>query len=210
MTSLARIERAELADLLATVGPDAPTLCEGWTTRELAAHLVLRERRPDAALGVVLPPVARWTEHVQAGYARRPWPALVELVRGGPPVWSPYRLEPVDRAANLVEFYVHHEDVRRARPGWAPRPADDRREAALWRALRAQARLLYRRSPVGVVLRRPDGAQVVARDGEPRVVLCGAPGELVLHAFGRTAQASVTVEGDEVVLRRFAGAQLGV
>ena len=39
-------------------GPDGPTLCEGWQTRDLAAHLVLRERRPDAAAGVMGGPLA--------------------------------------------------------------------------------------------------------------------------------------------------------
>ena len=50
-TRHARAERASLCDLLAEVGPDAPTLCEGWTTALLAAHLVVRERRPDGGPG---------------------------------------------------------------------------------------------------------------------------------------------------------------
>ena len=52
MTSLAESERALFADLLAEVGPDAPTLCGDWTTRDLAAHLVVRERRLDATPGI--------------------------------------------------------------------------------------------------------------------------------------------------------------
>src|SRR5690606_24047731 len=42
MTEHARAERHALADLLMAVGPDAPTLCAGWTTAHLAAHLVVR------------------------------------------------------------------------------------------------------------------------------------------------------------------------
>ena len=42
----AQDERAALAALLHETGPDGPTLCEGWQTRDLVAHLVLRERRP--------------------------------------------------------------------------------------------------------------------------------------------------------------------
>ena len=48
--SFARDERIALCDLLDETGPEAPTLCEGWRTLDLAAHLVLREHRPDAAL----------------------------------------------------------------------------------------------------------------------------------------------------------------
>ena len=42
--TLVESERAGLADTLASVGPDAPTLCAGWTTTDLALHVVLRER----------------------------------------------------------------------------------------------------------------------------------------------------------------------
>ncbi len=56
--SVARAERAALADLMLEVGPDSPTLCGDWTTRDLAAHLVLRERRPEAA-GLVVPALRR-------------------------------------------------------------------------------------------------------------------------------------------------------
>jgi uncharacterized protein (TIGR03083 family) len=51
--SYSRDERLALCTLLDKTGPDAPTLCEGWNTGDLAAHLVLRERRPDAAAGVI-------------------------------------------------------------------------------------------------------------------------------------------------------------
>jgi hypothetical protein len=92
-------ERRALADLFLELGPDAPTLCEGWRTADLAAHLVVRERRPDAALGIVLGPLAGHTERVQRAVRDgRPWPDLVALFRDGPP-W-PFRLGPVD--AGLV------------------------------------------------------------------------------------------------------------
>src|SRR5438067_1422161 len=48
-------ERARLADLLDELGPDALTLLPPWTTRDIAAHLVLRERDPLAGPGLVLP-----------------------------------------------------------------------------------------------------------------------------------------------------------
>ena len=55
MTDVAAAERAALLDLLERLGPDAPTLCEGWATHDLAAHLVVRERRPVAGPGYVFP-----------------------------------------------------------------------------------------------------------------------------------------------------------
>jgi uncharacterized protein (TIGR03085 family) len=58
-------ERKALADALQAAGPDAPTLCEGWQTRDLAAHLVLRERRPDAAAGILLKPLNGYNKKVQ-------------------------------------------------------------------------------------------------------------------------------------------------
>ena len=40
-------------------------------------------------------------------------------------------LEPIDELVNTVEFFVHHEDVRRAAPGWTPRSLDRQLEDAL-------------------------------------------------------------------------------
>ena len=114
VTSLARTERAALADLLDAVGPDAPTLCGDWTTRDLAAHLVVRERRPDATPGIAISAFAGWTASVQDSYAERPYAELVELVRTGPGRLSPFSLPGADTFFNTTEYAVHHEDVRRA------------------------------------------------------------------------------------------------
>jgi uncharacterized protein (TIGR03085 family) len=184
---VAREERRLLADLMTDLGPDAPTLCDPWRTRDLAAHLVLRERRFDAAPGIVLKPLSGYTQRVQDGLAAKPWPELLDQLREGPPFWSPYSIGPVDQLVNSAEFFVHHEDVRRAREGWEPRSPDPERDAVLWKTLRTAARISYRNSPVGVVLRRPDGAAITARAGRDPVVLTGQVGELVMHAFGRDA-----------------------
>ncbi|SER96761.1 TIGR03085 family metal-binding protein [Actinokineospora terrae] len=180
---VARDERAQLSSLFTEVGPDVPTLCAGWTSRDLAAHLVVRERRLDAAPGILIKALAGHTERVQRSYTARPWSELVELVRTGPPALSPFRL--VDEQVNTTEFFIHHEDVRRATPGWEPRPADPRRDNALWAALGRTARFYYRRSPVGIVLRTPDGRAITARPGPDPVTITGEPGELLLDAFGR-------------------------
>ncbi len=185
--SLASRERAELCDLFAVVGPDAPTLCAGWTTRDLAAHLLVRERRPWASVGVIAAPLARLTESAMRDYAKRPWPELVALVRHGPPIWSLYALPKMDDLLNGLEYFVHHEDVRRGAPGWEPRPPDRRRDAALWYGLVRASRWLLRNTSVGVVLELPDGTRHVARSGEPAVTVVGEPAELVLYVFGRDA-----------------------
>ena len=117
--SLAQQERKTLCDLFVARGSDAPTLCEGWFTADLAAHLVVRERRPDSGPGLVWPPLAGYTERVRRAVRdRTPWEKLVETLRRGPPLL----LRPFDGPMNTVEFFIHVEDVRRAQDGWEPRP----------------------------------------------------------------------------------------
>lgn len=187
IVGVAREERRRLCDLFEELGPDAPTLCEGWRTRDLAAHLVLRERRFDAVPGIGVRALAGYTRRVQDRIAARPWTQLVDQVRQGPPRWSPYAIGRVDDLVNTAEFFVHHEDVRRAQPEWQPRPADPVRDAALWRTVGLIGRVAFRRSPVGVALRRPDGQEIVVRRGPRTVTLVGESGELLLYAFGREA-----------------------
>src|SRR3954469_4323150 len=172
---LARDERNKLSDLFVQVGPDAPTLCSPWTTKDLAAHLVIRERRLDAAPGIMLKPLAGYTQKVQDSYAAKPWTELVDLVRQGPPVYSPYKL--ADELVNSGEYFIHHEDVRRAQEGWEPRSPDPARDAALWKTLKVTAKFSYRGSPVGVVFRRPDGESVTLKQGATPVVVTGEAGE---------------------------------
>ncbi|MGH3916397.1 MAG: TIGR03085 family metal-binding protein [Pseudonocardiaceae bacterium] len=205
---LAASERRALSDLMDQVGPDAPTLCQGWLTRDLAAHLVIREGRPDAALGILLPPLVGYAARVQRDTAQRPWTELVERIRSGPPRWSVMRLPSLGEKLNRIEFFVHHEDVRRARVPWEPRPADPLRATALWEVLVRLARLCYRKSPVGVVLRRPDGVQCTARRGAGTVTVSGPVEELVLHAYGRD-QAVVELEGDDADVAGLQGSQRG-
>ncbi|MDT0435346.1 MULTISPECIES: TIGR03085 family metal-binding protein [Streptomyces] len=197
MSTFAKRERLLLADLLETAGPDAPTLCEGWLTRDLAAHVVVRERRPDAAGGILIKQLAARLDRVTAEFLQKPYEELLQLIRSGPPRFSPFSLKQVEEMSNTVEFYVHTEDVRRARPGWVPRELDGVFQDALWSRLERSARLMGRGAPTGLVLRRPDGQTVVAHRGTPVVTVTGAPSELLLFSYGRQAVADVAVEGDQ-------------
>lgn len=202
MTRFARSERQSLCDTFERVGPDAPTLCSPWLTRDLAAHLVVRERRPDVAAGIVLPALAGRLEQVQNGYAAWDWPRLVNEVRSGPPVWSPASLAMVDEAMNTAEFYVHHEDVLRGGQSWSARELSAGLESALWRIVSTVARLHFARSPVGVVLVAPSHGrqQVHTMTDLGTVIVTGTPGELVLYSFGRRGVAQVDLSGAEEAL----------
>src|SRR5262245_24572504 len=158
MTSYAQSERKALAALLLEVGPDAPTLCAGWTTRDLAAHLVARERRPGAAAGIVLPLLRGHGDRVRARLARQPYPEIVEQVRAAP-WWSPVSNPLVDSVVNTVEFFVHHEDVRRAQPDWRPRELPEAQQAELWRQLGRVAKLVLARLRASVIIQAPGHGQ---------------------------------------------------
>ncbi len=224
-STVAQLERAALADALLAAGRDAPTLCEGWTALDLAAHVVIRERRPDSLPGLVVPPLGGWTEAVLRRERRHGLPALAMAIRSGPPWWSPFALPGVDENGNLMEMLIHHEDVRRGR-GAGPREAGvtlDAVEEAVWRSMAsAQGRMRLLRAGTGVVLRRtPRGVdpgspgvglgEVVARRarrGQPTVTISGAPIELALYAFGRRGAARVALIGPEEGIRRITGAKL--
>ena len=208
--SLAQEERVALAALLDEVGPDAPTLCAGWRTRDLAAHLVTREAQPLAGPGLVLGgPAGRVTARLEA--RRREgtdYAALVEAVRSGPPRLSLFSLPGVREALSLPEYYVHHEDVLRA--GGRSRTRSARLEDALWERLRATGRLLLRRAPGGVrLVRASTREELRVRGGEPEVAVTGAAGELFLLAFGRLEHAAVRFDGPEAAVSALKEARLG-
>lgn len=206
MSAYAQSERHELVDLMARLGPDAPTLCAGWETADLAAHLVVRERRPGAAVGILVPPLAGATARAMAAERRRPWSELLEAVRSGPPA----PLRPLDEPINLVEYFVHHEDVRRAGEGWRARALPSTMEAALWRRARTSARLLLRKAGVRVELEAPGFGIAAGGSGAGAVRVVGPPSELVMAVFGRLAATAVELEGDPAAVERLRAARLGL
>ncbi|MEU6241375.1 TIGR03085 family metal-binding protein [Streptomyces sp. NPDC047024] len=211
MSTFAKRERLLFADLLETAGPEAPTLCEGWTTRDLAAHVVVRERRPDAVAGQFVKQLAPRLDRVMEEYAAKPYSELIQLIRTGPPKLSPFSVKQVDEASNTVEFFIHAEDVRRAQPDWSPRELDPVFQDALWSRLERAARLAGRKAPTGLVLRRPDGQTVVAHKGAPVVTVTGEPAELLMFVFGRQDAAKVVLDGDPDAITKVGDSrQLGI
>lgn len=201
---LAQQERNTLCDLLVERGPDAPTLCEGWSTADLAAHLVGRERRPDSGPGLVWSPLAGYTDKVRRAVRdRTPWEMLVESVRKGPPLF----LRPFDDAMNTVEFFIHVEDVRRAQEGWEPRPISPELADALW--ARVGPGGMARKVPATIVITSPGRADKERGTG-PRLTLAGHPGELTVFGAGRQREARVEISGDAALAAKLRSASLGV
>jgi uncharacterized protein (TIGR03085 family) len=207
-----REERLGLCALLDEVGPEAPTLCAGWTSRDLAAHLVLREHRPDAGAGIMVGPLAGYTARVQEKLSTRtPYPDLVNAIRTGPPKFSLWGIPGLDERANVVEYFVHHEDVRRAAPDWKPRETSRGLSNVLWDRLR-MAKFVLRKLPVGLEFARDDdgaggdaadgsGFRMTIRRGTPVVTVIGTPAELTMWAMGRTSSAHVRLDGTDAAVR---------
>jgi uncharacterized protein (TIGR03085 family) len=207
---LARRERHALCDLALSLGPDAPTLCGGWTARDLVAHLLVRENSPAGAAGIVLPPLAGLTERAMARASGKPFPQMVARLRD--PGITPYRLPGVERLANTLEYFVHHEDLRRAQPGWSPRDLPEGNADELWRLLRGAGRLASRKVGVPRVIHRADrtAEKATLRRGDDPVTVSGPPSELVLFFFGRAQVRDLTFEGPPEAVSRLHEADLGL
>lgn len=214
----ARDERLALCTALEQTGPDAATLCTGWKTKDLAAHLVLRERRPDAALGILGGPLAGYSERVRRGMVEgTAFADLVQAIRSGPPRLSLFAIPGADARANFAEFLVHHEDVRRGQPGWQPRELSHSLTDHIWREL-SRARLLLRKIPVGIEFAREDAPEpgeqhtvrMTVRPRTPVVTVVGAPVELMMWSFGRTGAANVRLEGAEADVAALRQARWGI
>ncbi|OYN99038.1 TIGR03085 family metal-binding protein [Enemella evansiae] len=217
--NFAKTERAELCDLLDRVGPDAPTLSGDWTTHDLAAHLWIRETDPLGAPGIVAKPLAGLTERRMAETkARWPYAELVDRIRRGPARLSVFAFPGVDEEANTVEYFVHHEDVRRAGDDPdGPRRLPDEVEDWMWRRMKLIGRALFRRASVGVVLERsrpvdtgdePETVRVMP--GNEIVTIVGRPSELMLYAYGRGPESDVAVVGDQAAVAKLGEADLSV
>ncbi len=211
VTNFARTERAALADLFGEVGPDAPTLCAGWTTTDLALHLVLREKADPAELADRGTPLSGYLQRRRRSIlAENGYAGLVEKFRTGPHRFSPFALPGVDARGNTVELFVHHEDVRRAAPEFTARALPNEFEGTLFASLTTMSRLVLRHCAAGVEIKTPDGRTATLKKGTPVATLTGKPSELVLYLFGRRAVADVDISGDNAARAALAHAKLGI
>jgi uncharacterized protein (TIGR03085 family) len=202
--TLAQQERAALCDLFVELGADAPTLCTGWSTKDLAAHLVVRERRPDSGPGLVWPRLADYTDKVRCAVRdRTPWEELVETVRRGPPLL----LRPFDGPMNTIEYFIHVEDVRRAQDGWAPREISPELADALWKRVGPGG--MAKKVGATIVITSAGRADKQGGAG-PRLTLTGDPGELTMFGAGRQRASRVEITGDAALADRLRAATLGV
>ena len=204
------IERAELCDLFVELGPDAPTLCEGWSTLDLAAHLVIRERSLRSGPAILWPNrFAKLGDRLRERARAKGYEALVDRLRRGPlPI--PWKVPGLRTLVNFNEYFVHHEDVRRANSR-GPRPTDERRDAALWKNVPRIAPLAARKvKGVGLEAHAPGFGSVRLKRGEPAAVLVGPPAELVLYLNGRRGAAEVVLGGDPKAMALLDQARLGI
>ncbi len=188
--SFAQRERSRLAELFLEVGPDAPTLNEGWNTFDLAAHLLIRESKPLALPGMFVDALSGMTEKETSKVKARPYTEVVNEWAAGPPVW----IKPFDAAMNTAEHFIHHEDVRRGGGEVRPREFSRVVNAQLLALAKRFGAMTLRKAQAPVILTPPDLPPVtlgdkagVAQRGDDVVRVSGAPGELLLWVSGRNA-----------------------
>jgi uncharacterized protein (TIGR03085 family) len=202
--SLAARERDALCDLALSVGAAGPTMCAGWSVKDLVVHLLVRERKPWAALGPFVPALERATARTSALLAARDLASLLTQLRS-----VPLPLSLVDPLLNGMEMFVHHEDVRRAQPSWAPRSLSDSDERQLWRAASLVGRLQARSTGVPLVIESGGHRAVLHRGSDP-VVVSGPVSEVLLFLTGRSAVTTLSFDGPEDLTARVRSAAFSV
>jgi uncharacterized protein (TIGR03085 family) len=191
-------ERQSFAFDFRAADPNAPTLCAGWSARHLCAHLVQREHSMlhniwDQAT-TKTPGEERYMRRL-VDDARTPdgYAALVERFEAGP--FPRSLVGRFDERLNLLEYVVHHEDLRRGSGPVPPRHLPPTELDEIWRRARPIVKRAYRKAPVGVELAPIGGTALAVRSGPSAVILVGSHIDLLLHAFGRRDAADVRVDG---------------
>lgn len=205
---LARRERHRLCDTALVLGEDAPTLCGDWTAKDLVVHLLVREGSPLGSAGLVIGPLSGLTDRAMARVGKRDFRVLVEKLRD--PGLTPYAVKPIEVLGNTLEYFVHHEDLRRAQPAWKPRELAKADEDVIWRALKLGGRMLARDVDVPLRVGRADAAGTVTlQKGPDALTIVGKPSELVLFLFGRNQVRDLTFDGPAESIAAVRGADLG-
>ena len=213
MEQMSRTERAALCNSALEAGQDAPTLCTGWTVKDLVIHLLIRERDPIGATAIMVPQLDRFARRSAHRMAEQDFSALVERVRNGPPMWSPMAIPKVDQLLNSLEYFVHHEDIRRAVPGWEPRELTDRERRILFKGAATAGKQFVKSVGVPVQIRWTDGErerEAVLAAGDDPVVITGEPAELTMFLFGRDQHTGLKFEGPQAGVDALKSGDLGV
>ena len=195
MTSIAKQERHAICHTLRKVGPSAPTLCQGWNSKDLLIHLIIRENRPDASVGIFLPIFNSYTKSVSEKYEQKSFDELISIFENGPKIPSPFAIPGVDDLVNSFEYLVHHEDLLRAQSDFQPRIFSDEDKNVLWQRFTKGAIFFMRKAKVGVVAKSDQGVHTI-KTGKNVVTISGDVIDLILFAFGRKSNTKIEFEGD--------------
>ena len=209
MTNFAKSERSGICQTLRQLGPDQPTLCQGWTTKDLLVHLIVRENRPDAAVGLFIPFLSSYTESISKKYKEKTFEELITLFENVPKSPSPFSLPKVDEIANTFEFLVHHEDILRAQSNYQPRKLTDEEAKFIWSRFTKSAVFFMRKVKVGVVAKTEQGTYTLKR-GDDVVTISGNIIDLVMFAFGRKDKTEINFEGNPSAIERLKNSDLSL
>jgi len=209
MTSFARRERSAICQTLRKLGPDQPTLCQGWSTKDLLVHLIVRENRPDAAVGLFIPFLSSYTDSVSKKYSEKSFEDLIMIFENGPKSPSPFSLPKVDELANTFEFLVHHEDILRAQDNYQPRKLSEEDAKFVWSRFTKSAVFFMRKIKVGVVAKTDQGIYTLKR-GNDVVTISGNLIDLVMFAFGRKNTTEINFEGNPTAVEKLKNSDLSL
>lgn len=211
--TLATTERARLITTFERLSPDAPTLCDGWTAKDLLVHLIMREIYPHHLAGQKLPKLSETSVAKQRELEATEYSDLIELFRHGRQKFSPLRLGLVDRYMNTIEYVVHHEDLRRAQSPVLGRVLSADEQAEIAKMLPMFGRLLLRKATETIEF-RPTGHQPFSvgpsPEGGPTVTVSGTPLELILFAFGRNEGLKAEFTGDPAKVEKVKNMKKGI
>jgi uncharacterized protein (TIGR03085 family) len=209
MTSFARRERTAICQTLRKLGPEQPTLCQGWSTKDLLVHLIVRENRPDAAVGLFIPFLSSYTDSISNKYKEKSFEELIAIFENGPKSPSPFSLPKVDELANTFEFLVHHEDILRAQSDYQPRKLTEEDAKFIWSRFTKSAVFFMRKVKVGVVAKTDQGTYTLKR-GNDVVTITGNVIDLVMFAFGRKNTTEINFEGNPTAVEKLKNSDLSL
>lgn len=209
MTSFARRERTAICQTLRKLGPEQPTLCQGWSTKDLLVHLIVRENRPDAAVGLFIPFLSAYTDSISNKYKEKSFEELIAIFENGPKSPSPFSLPKVDELANTFEFLVHHEDILRAQSDYQPRKLTEEDAKFIWSRFTKSAVFFMRKVKVGVVAKTDQGTYTLKR-GNDVVTISGNVIDLVMFAFGRKNTTEINFEGNPTAVEKLKNSDLSL